>query len=131
MGSIPVVSLDDTYESHTCPNAFLPFYMRNSGGASSPATSSRRQLPFVVVKDWTQLEDTLDRLFFRTASPDETARRLDEFQARLLQWYQPFMEQTIQSFEDKVLEHAKQHPIQVVTKKKSHNKHKKKPKPRN
>jgi hypothetical protein len=103
MGSIPVVALDESYTNHSCPNAFVPFYEYNDDDNNKNGT-----LPFVVLDNWTMLDSTLDRMFYRLpngdlASANQTATLLDAFQRRLIAWYEPMMIRHIRAFEDRFM----------------------------
>ena len=84
-GSIPVIALDNQYSSHSCEDAFRPFIETNA--------------PFVVLKDWADLPQTLAKL---TQSPG----KLDALQLRMLEWREQFWQNVTQRFECTVLQRA-------------------------
>uniref|UniRef100_A0A7S2YJN5 RXYLT1 C-terminal domain-containing protein n=1 Tax=Entomoneis paludosa TaxID=265537 RepID=A0A7S2YJN5_9STRA len=76
-GSIPVLALDDEYEQHKCRQS-LGLY---------------RDAPMVWLKSWNEWPETLEKLM-------EDRSALDDRQEALQRWYQAFMRDAVQKFED-------------------------------
>lgn len=104
MGSIPIIVLDEEYQDHACPNALYPLWesvLRDTDAPDKAAFSPikhlevlQRHAPFVILKNWTHLEQTLDHIYQES---DETLNRR---QQRVLEWYQRFMQERVWKLED-------------------------------
>jgi hypothetical protein len=104
MGSIPVLVLDEEYQTHQCPNALYPVWesiLREAKvpteGAQTPfehLSVLQEHAPFIILQNWTELEATLDRIY------QEGTEALNIRQKRLIQWYERFMQERVWKVED-------------------------------
>ena len=107
MGSIPVLVLDEEYQSHECHNSWYPIWesiLRETKAPPQAAQSPMLHLsvlqqhaPFIILEKWTELEVTLERLH------KEGTEALNKRQQRLIQWHGSFMQERVWMVEDYLL----------------------------